>query len=155
MWDECGVRYLRQLHQPHTVGILLDDAPGHFDRQSSLARPSDAGQGHQPRILQPRGNVDELLLAPDEAGHAAGEVVVAFAARWVAARAPTAAHGRNGGLELLRRFRGEPEGQRQALGGVAVRVCGACFELLDAIDAQAGALGERFLRQASRDAVLP
>ena len=78
MWDECSVRYLRQLHQPHTVGILLDDAPGHFDRQSGLARPSDAGQGHQPRILQPRGNVDELLLAPDEAGHAGREVVVSF-----------------------------------------------------------------------------
>ena len=43
---------------------------------------------------------------------------------------------------------------RKALGGVAVRVGGACFELLDAIHAQASALSQRFLRQAGRDAML-
>jgi hypothetical protein len=80
--------------------------------------------------------------------------VVTFTARHVGARAPAAAHRRDRGLELLRRIRCEPEGLRQAQGGIAIRVGSACFELLDAVDAHAGALGQRFLRQASRDTVL-
>src|SRR5690242_18259869 len=100
MWYERGIGYVRELNQPNAVGVLSDDAPRHFNRQSSLARPSDADQGDQARAVQPGGDVDDLLLASDEAGQFGRQVVVTFAARWTGAAASAAAHRRDRCLEL-------------------------------------------------------
>jgi hypothetical protein len=52
-------------------------------------------------------------------------------------------------------FGAEFECAHQSIGGVTVRVGGALLELLDSVDAQAGALGKTFLRQSGGQPVTP
>ena len=144
-----------QFDQPDAVLKLFDDTSGYFDCEPGFARASYPCQRQEPPTLQSLADVDELLLAPDKTREGDWQVVTDCRACVLALRAAAPPHGFNTGTQLFRLMRLERKRGQQPLGRVAVRMRCSAFKLLDAVDAQTGALGESFLRQACRDAVLP
>jgi hypothetical protein len=153
--NEGGIRDLCQLHEPHAVAVLVGHTSGKLDCQPGLSRAADARQSEQSGSANASGNTGELVIAAHEAGQCNRQVVAAFCAGRVTMRRSSPSHGLNRGSESLRIIRCELERLRQTRRGVAIRVCGAAFELLNSVDAQARALGELLLRQPSCEAVPP
>ncbi len=64
-----------QLHQPHSVPIVVEALCGGLDGQPGLARASHAGQGQQAVVVKPLHHVVQLGLAADERCQLDGQVV--------------------------------------------------------------------------------
>ena len=56
-----------QLEKPHPVRELVDQPPGHFQREAGLADPAHPGQRHQPMRLHRGLHLVEFGLTSDEA----------------------------------------------------------------------------------------
>src|SRR5215207_7011619 len=65
-----------QLHEPHPVQVLRDEAAGHLEGEARLARASRAGEGQEPRRGQASPDLGHLSLATHEAASRGGQVGV-------------------------------------------------------------------------------
>ncbi len=73
--DEPRFGERRQLHEPHAVLVLVEDARRRLERHARLADPARAHERHQPRLLEPPAHLVDLLLPPHETGDGVREVV--------------------------------------------------------------------------------
>ena len=78
--QEGRVAEAGQLDQPHPVGIAADQPPGQLHGNGGLARPARPDHSHQPVQLHQLGDLAKLLVPPDQAGQAFGQVVAGLAA---------------------------------------------------------------------------
>ena len=66
--DQAGVRYRRERDQEDAVVELVEEIPGHLERQPCLATAASASQRQQPNVLaqQELASGRQLALPPDQ-----------------------------------------------------------------------------------------
>ena len=156
IWDERRIQDLREFDQPHAVAILVEYLAGQFDPEARLTPSADASERQESGSAEANGNSRDLLFSADKTGQSDWQVVASGAARHLfAPYAATPSHRFDCPSKVIRIHRRQSEGGRQARGRVSVGVRRAKLELLDPIDAQASAFGERLLCEPGRHTVLP
>mgnify|MGYP007135457263 CR=1 FL=1 len=65
--DEAWIGERRELHEPHAVGIRVEQTGGDLQRKPCLPAAADGGEGEQPRGTEQTCHLGDLVLAADEA----------------------------------------------------------------------------------------
>jgi hypothetical protein len=149
-WHRSLPRNRRQFHQSNSVAVPLGNRAGRLDRQPGFAPTPEARQRQKSDRLQPRSDGGEFPVAANEAGQAEWQGVAPVRA----GQTPTPTYRLYCRPELIRRIARQFESGHQPLGGIAVRVSRAAFELLDTVHAQSGTFREGLLRQPTRHTVM-
>ena len=139
-----------EFDQPHAVAVVVNQRSSDFERKPRLAATANTRQCQQAGVGKPADDLVDGSFATNQACGRQRQVVAPSKGRFSGRRRAVSTHGRNRRLETglvpsLQLQRGD-----QSLGRIAIRMCGPAFELLNAVDTQAGALGELLLRQSRR-----
>ncbi len=141
---EGAVAQRREAHQPRTVAPRRQQAGSHLKGRTGFPDPADARYRHQTRSTDQPLQLRHLAPATDERGEA-GRQVGRRLGRGIGGRAVLP----GGRFELFSGRLGQRERARQQRDRLAVRrLPGAPLERADADGAQAGKLGQLFLREA-------
>src|SRR6267142_4873573 len=66
VWHQGRIGDWRQLDEPDTVWIALQDRPSHFQREPCLAATADTCQRQQARVGEPPNHLLQFLVATDK-----------------------------------------------------------------------------------------